>query len=640
MTGATGNVGRSVVEALAERDEVSEIIGLAGAADIADSDLGPAFRGADAVVHLAWAVQPTHNLGKLERINVEGSRRVFEAVATAKVPKLVYSSSIVAYSSAPRDRLIEEDWPLGGSETSFHARYKAAIEGHLDEFESVAPNTQVVRLRPALTCRGDAAVELCRLLAGPFIPDFLLRSGLVPAIPRLSGLCFQAIHTSDLARAYALATIRDVSGAFNLAAGPLLSTDDLAAALNLGTFPLSFPLARRLVDLSWRLRLQPTPPDWLDMAMELPLVSSQRAARELGWEPQVTAIEALADLFAGLRSDPNGAAAPAGSPVMHLGKWSPEVETKQAEMEPREAKLVQQLTAVHAIGQQALGQMRRAPLIAGDARLAAIFTAHAGETEAHERLLRERLRAHGMGVLDGSTERAGGIGMAVFAASEPDTPAKLVSHAFSYEHMEIAAYELLKSMAEEAGDDATAALAAQISEEAQRMAARLEGSFDLVVEVSLNGGGELDLAARLDRCMADVHAIEKQGLQLLEMGPIVVEDENLRRFFAAHLRESEEHEAMMRERIEARRAKPAKAKDAVLRLTGMQVGAFFAAQPETTAKLVGFVSAFEHLEIAAYELLERLARRAGDRKVTGVAERILAEERAAAGALAQAAAGL
>jgi ferritin-like metal-binding protein YciE len=324
---------------------------------------------------------------------------------------------------------------------------------------------------------------------------------------------------------------------------------------------------------------------------------------------------------------------------MHLGQWPAEVEASQAELEPREAKLVQQLTAVQAIGQQALTQMRRAPRIAGDERLAAIFAAHAGETEAHERRLRERLRAHGAGVIDGAAERAGGIGMAVFAASEPDTPAKLVAHAFSYEHMEIAAYALLKKTAEEAGDGATAALASQIGEEARRMANRLEGSFDLVVDASLNGGGEIDLAAQLDRCMADVHAIEKQGLQLLEMGPRVVEDENLKRFFAAHLRESEEHEALLRERIEVRGVKPAKARDAVLQLTGMQVGAFFAAQPETTAKLVGFVAAFEHLEIAAYELLERLARRAGDQKVSGVAERVLAEERAAVEALAQAAAG-
>ena len=112
------------------------------------------------------------------------------------------------------------------------------------------------------------------------------------------------------------------------------------------------------------------------------------------------------------------------------------------------------------------------------------------------------------------------------------------------------------------------------------------------VDASLNGGGEVDLAAQLDRCMADVHAIEKQGLQLLETGPRVIEDEALKRFFADHLRESEEHEAMVRERIEARGAKPARAADAVLQLTGMQVGAFFAAQPDTTEKLVGFVAAY------------------------------------------------
>jgi nucleoside-diphosphate-sugar epimerase/ferritin-like metal-binding protein YciE len=637
VTGAASNVGRSVVAALAERDEVSQIIGLAGPADIARTDLASTFQGADAVVHLAWAVQPTHSPEKLEWLNVDGSRQVFEAVAAADVPKLIYSSSVVAYAPAPRDHLIDENWPLGGTETSIHARYKATIEGHLDDFERAAPNTQVVRLRPALTCRGDAAAELRGLLAGPFIPDFLLRSGLLPAIPRLAGLCFQAIHTSDLARAYALATVRDVSGPFNLAAGPLLGADDLAAMLNLRTFPLSFSLARRLADLSWRLRLQPTPPDWLDMAMGLPLVSSERAGRELGWEPRVNATEALSDLFADRRPR-NGTSAAVGGPAIHLADWPAEVQPSQVE-QPQETKLVRQLVNVHAIERQAQVQMWRAPLLLGDERLAAIFVAHANETEAGEQRLRERLRAHGRGVLDGSSERAGGIGMAVFAASEPDTPAKLLAHAFAYEQLEIAAYELLRKRAEEADDEETAAIARQLGAEGRRMADRLEDSFDLVPDASLNGDGKMNLAAQLDRCIADVHAIEKQGLQLLETGPRVIEDEALKRFFAVHLRESEEHEAMIRERIEARGAEPARARDAVLQLTGIQLGAFLAAQPDTTEKLVGFVSAFEHLEIAAYELLERAARRAGDHKVTGVAERVLAEERAVVDALAQAAAG-
>jgi UDP-glucose 4-epimerase len=649
VTGATGNVGRSVVEALADRDEISEIVGLAGTtarpdwspdktnwvnASIVGSDLGQTFHGADVVIHLAYAIQPSHDLEKLKRFNVDGSRRVFDAVAAARVPKLIYASSVGAYSPAPGDQLIGEDWPLS-TETSFLARHKAVNEGTLDQFESIAPSTKVVRLRPAMTFQGDATTELRRLVVGPFIPDFLLRSRLVPAIPRLAGFRFQAVHISDLARAYALATVCDVRGAFNLAANPPLSTDDLAAALDTKTFPLPLTLTRRLADLSWRLRLQPTPPDWLDTAMALPLMSSERASRELGWKPRVAVGEALAALLSGLRG--NVSASPIGSPVMHLGEWPTGIEAKQAEMEPQEARLVQQLTGVHAIGRQALTQMRRAPLIADDERLAAIFAAHAEETEAHEERLRERLQAHGAGVLDGSSKRAGGIGMAVFAASEPDTPTKLVSHAFSYEHMEIAAYELLRKTAEEAGDSATAAIAGQIGEEARRMADRLEGSLDLVVDASLNGGGELDLSAALNRCMADAHAIEKQGMQLLEMASRVVEDEDLKRFFAAHLRESEEHAAMMSERIEVRGAKPAEARDAVLHLTGMQVGAFFAAQPETTANLIGFVTAYEQLEIATYELLERLARRAGDRKVAGAAKRILAEERAAVQTLAAAA---
>jgi uncharacterized protein DUF892 len=94
--------------------------------------------------------------------------------------------------------------------------------------------------------------------------------------------------------------------------------------------------------------------------------------------------------------------------------------------------------------------------------------------------------------------------------------------------------------------------------------------------------------------------------------PDLLADDELQEAFAAHLRQTEEHERLVRERLEARGADPSAAKDLALRIGGMQVGAFFAAQPDTNAKLSGFASAFEHLEIAAYELLERveqLARR-------------------------------
>ncbi len=132
------------------------------------------------------------------------------------------------------------------------------------------------------------------------------------------------------------------------------------------------------------------------------------------------------------------------------------------------------------------------------------------------------------------------------------------------------------------------------------MAERLAERFDAVVEVSLNGGGAEDVGAQLNRYLSGAHAIEKQGLQLLETALKIVADAELKQLFRAHLRESEEHELMLRERLEARGARPAKAKDATLRIGGLQAGAFFAAQPDTAAKLTGFAFAFENLEIAAY----------------------------------------
>jgi UDP-glucose 4-epimerase len=110
VTGAGGNAGRSVIEALAEREEIGEIVGLVrqappwGAekaswaeASVVDSPLEPLFDGADAVIHLDWAVQPSHDRQQLELINVGGSQRVFDAAATAAVPKLIYGSSVGAY---------------------------------------------------------------------------------------------------------------------------------------------------------------------------------------------------------------------------------------------------------------------------------------------------------------------------------------------------------------------------------------------------------------------------------------------------------------------------------------------------------------------------------------------------------------
>lgn len=648
VTGATGNVGTSVVRALGDAPEVDEVVGLARRrptweapkaewrqADVVSADLRDLFEDADVVIHLAWAIQPSRDRRTLELVNLEGSRRVFGAAGEAGVGKLIHASSIGAYSPGPEDEEVDESWPTGGIESSFYSRHKAAVERMLDEFERERPQTAVVRMRPALIFKGEAATEIRRLFAGPFLPDFLLRhSGLIPALPRIDGLAFQAVHSDDVGEAYARAAVGEASGAFNLAAEPRLSSADLAEALGARSFPVPSAVARRLADLSWRLRLQPSPPGWLDMALAVPSISSRRAREELGWEPRRDAREALRELLEGIGHGQTGP-----TPPLEKRSRLDEVRTGVGARQWRrgyEEQLKKYLADAHSIELQALTQMRAAPKIAGDERLAELFREHEAETEVHERRVRARLEGLGgkPSTVKDLTGEAGGIGMLLFAAVQPDSPGKLVAHGYSYEQMELAAYELLRRLAEDAGDTATAEIAGRIAAEEERMAGRLADSFDIAVDASLGDAEGEELERKLVSYLSDAHAIERQSAQLLEAAPDLVDDEALADVFREHLGQTRAHAELLERRLEAHEAGPSKAKDAALRTGGLNLGGFFGAQPDTTTKLAGFAFAFENLEIASYELLSRAARRAGDEETAAVAEQILEEERSAAAQVA------
>ena len=651
ITGATGNVGTSTVRALSESSEIDEIVGLARRepssappktewieANVLNADLAGIFAGADAVIHLAWAIQPSRDGVTLERINVEGSRRVFEAVAAAGVPRLVYASSVGAYSPGPKDREVDESWPTEGTPSSFYSRHKVAVERRLDRFEADNPETRVVRLRPALIFKDEAATEIRRLFIGPFLPGFLLRRGLLFALPRVERLRFQAVHSEDVGRAYLRAVLADVGGAFNIAAEPPLSSGELAERLGVRSFPVPARLVRGLADLSWRMRLQPTPPGWFDMARNVPLMSSDRAREELGWEPRHSGIEALEELLAGLRHGHGDSTPPleADSAGARLEDLKTGVGARQWDRD-RDEQIVKYLADVHSIELQALAQLRAAPKIAGEKRLSQAFEQHLVETEDQERRVRERLEALGgkPSTLKDLAGAAGGWGMAAFAASQPDTPGKLTMHAYSYEHMELAAYELLKRLAERAGDEETARMAADIATEEERMAERLEQSFDAAVEASLSAAGDEEFDDVLVTYLRDAHALEGQAIKLLEAGAERVDDEQLETAFREHLEQTRHHLELVTALLEERGAGPSILKDAALKTGGLNLSAFFGAQPDSTTKLAGFAFAFENLEIAAYELLQRVAARAGDDAVVTAAEQILAEERQAAERVAE-----
>ena len=98
VVGATGNVGTSVVEALAAwRPEKTRF----EAADARSPEVAQHLQGADAVVLLAWAFQPTHRPLTTWDINVLGSINALQAAADAGVATVVYASSLAAYSAGP-----------------------------------------------------------------------------------------------------------------------------------------------------------------------------------------------------------------------------------------------------------------------------------------------------------------------------------------------------------------------------------------------------------------------------------------------------------------------------------------------------------------------------------------------------------
>jgi ferritin-like metal-binding protein YciE len=149
------------------------------------------------------------------------------------------------------------------------------------------------------------------------------------------------------------------------------------------------------------------------------------------------------------------------------------------------------LEDAHAIEEQAIQLLERAPKLVDDEQLASVFADHLAETRDHSEMLAERLRALGGNAssLKDAAMRVGALGWSAFFQGHPDTPGKLAVFAYALEHLEIGGYEELKLVAKRAGDEETAALVDTIIAQERLAANALAAMFDTAVAASLRAVG-------------------------------------------------------------------------------------------------------------------------------------------------------
>ena len=265
--------------------------------------------GADACVHLAWALQPMQNRGHQRRTNLGGSAVCLGAAAEVGVSQAVVASSVAAYSPR-RDRgLVDESYPTRGIPGVAYSHDKVVLEGVIrDVGERARGRLRIATIRPALLGQRAVGGQLLRIGLPVLTPPRLLRHLPFLLIDRAVGL--QTVHSDDVADAVVRILEQERAGPFNLVADPVLGHQQVAAAFGARPVHLPWRVTRAVAAAAYRARLQPLDPGWIEMAHRVPWASARRAREELGWEPAHSAQSVLEEVIQGASDGVGGATAP------------------------------------------------------------------------------------------------------------------------------------------------------------------------------------------------------------------------------------------------------------------------------------------------------------------------------------------
>jgi UDP-glucose 4-epimerase len=326
VTGPTGDIGRSLLRSLDRSNEIERVLAMARRpfdpaehglkkteyrqGDVLDRKLLDDFvQGADVVVHLAFLI--VGGLKDTERVNLEGSRGVFEATVAAGVPRLVYASSVAAYGfHADNPSPLTEDIPPRGTDRHYYSAQKAALEAVLNEVVE-GTQTDAYVFRPCIVAGGDALallenipyIQLSERMPGPLLRMLEIMPALKPVLPD-PGAPFQLVHHDDVASALRAAVLgRGEPGVYNLAGPGELRMSDLADALGWYSIPIPDLALDATAELVARLPFIPAEAQWIESVRVPVLMDTAKARRELRWRPKHDAASTLREMVDAARTE-------------------------------------------------------------------------------------------------------------------------------------------------------------------------------------------------------------------------------------------------------------------------------------------------------------------------------------------------
>jgi UDP-glucose 4-epimerase len=298
ITGGAGYIGSRLVDLLSRREETERIVicDLAPPAayrpktefervDVRDRDSVRTVlerSGADALIHLAFILNPSHDEHFMYDVDVNGTHNVLEAAAAAGTRQVLVASSSTAYGAFPDNPVpLTEDDPVRGVPGFAYARDK----------------TESDRL-----CQLWAAAHLDRLMTivrpcivfGPNVDNYLLRLWTkTPFSPDAGHLDnpIQFVHEDDVVEAIEALLLGRHAGAFNVAGDGLMTLRECAETIDSPIRKMPLRAYRGLARAMWRARLSEAPPGQIEFVLYPWVVSTEKLKRTTGWSPKHTSRE-------------------------------------------------------------------------------------------------------------------------------------------------------------------------------------------------------------------------------------------------------------------------------------------------------------------------------------------------------------